>query len=248
MRFEDKSLSANRPPTSDPEKDSIEHENDPAFQAHKAEFYRLRHEFFKRGLEPDLECLDPRNCGQPLERYTDAEGVDHEVCTGPLCDNCRESAAWEVRSELYKRLAETPDEDTPVTSEDPVNIREFSLRINIRSTMQQIQKDLAQQVKTVTENVRSEKSTTLLLRDYPTGHRTGHKDTFEYWRRCLQVFDLYGEYRSWEKVAEVMGRTRYASKSGSHTRPKSSFIKDVREDHKKALQLIESALHGTFPY
>lgn len=226
------------------------YEDDPEFLQYKQEFYRLRYEFFKKAPEPAGECA----CGEPAGQYVDAEGTPHYVCTEPMCDSCQDWAAWELRGELYRRLAENPNDDTPVKPDDSVNIRDFTIRVNIRATMEQINVDITQQVKSIMLQIQEAKTGTTLLRDWlrgETGKRRpgGAKDTFAQWRRCLDVYNRRENDEPWEGIAlSLYSDYREGAQHGkTGVKPKGTLTRDARNDYEEAGRLIASALRGTFP-
>lgn len=256
MKFEEmlKKIWAKRPPEEVPpqEKPHIPHyEADPNFLQQKRERYRLQYEFFKRAPEPTGECLDPETCGQPGGQFFDAEGKAHHTFSSEhLCENCRAWAKWEVRRECYRRLAENPDDDTNVSPNDAANIREFSVRVNAKSTMEQIGEEIDRQVKEIKRRLREEKAKGLIVRDWlrtEQGKRraTGKKDPLVYWRRCLKVYDLKTECGyGWEAIGVLIEQARTKRRC---KKPKGTLTRAVRDDFEEAERLIRSAAHGTFP-
>lgn len=216
------------------------HSKDPDSLEYKREFYRLQHEFFKRGKEPAGECLDPEHCG----------------VNSILCDNCHEWAGWEIRGENYRYLAENPDKDTSVPADDPANMRKFTIQVNIRSDGHDIETEIDRQVKAIKQKISEERRFRHgLLRDRLKGKGgkslpTGGKDTFRYWRRCLDAYDLRQGGVSWEQIGQ---KHDDGYKAGSPfgkiggIKPKGSYTSAARDDYKEAERLINSALNGTFP-
>lgn len=217
------------------------YEQDPDFHAYKREFYRLRYEFFKRAKGPDGDCLDQKACGKG----------------GPLCPNCHAKAKWELQGDTYKHLAEA-ETDTGVNPEDTVNLRDFTIRVNMRSTMKQMEAEIDRQIKLIKRQIKEAKGTKLIVRDYHHAHRGGKKDTHAYWRRCLDVYDRIQSGESLLHIATESSRTSFkdrrteaekrpGGKPEPGVKPPGTIKSEIRDDYAEAERLIKSAASGTFP-
>lgn len=202
------------------------------FLEYKAEFYRLRYEFFKLAPEPTAPCLAPESCSQ--SQY--------------MCENCKLWAEWEVKDACYKRLAENPDNDTslPVDSEENI-IRLNRIEFNRTHTMQDIEAAIKRQCNLALQQARKTNSGTLILRD-PLRNAAGKyhsKNRFAYWQRCLKVYFLRMQGQGWEAIGCDIGKI--SSKKTDKVLPKGTVTRDVRDDFAEAERLITSAVDGSFP-
>ena len=202
------------------------------FLEYKAEFYRLRYEFFKLAPEPDGPCLAPELCSK--SQY--------------MCENCKRWAEWEIKGACYKRLAENPDNDTSLPVDAVENIMALNcIEFNRTHAMPDIETVIRQQFNLALQQARKINSGTLILRD-PLRNVAGKyysKDLFAYWRRCLIVYSLRMDGHGWEDIGCDIGKI--SSKKTDKVLPKGTVTRDVRNDFAEATRLITNAVGGSFP-
>jgi len=202
------------------------------FREYKAEFYRLRYDFFKLAPEPDGPCLAPESCSQSQF----------------MCVNCKRWAEWEIKDVCYKRLAENPDNDTSLPVDAVENVIALNvIEVNRTHAMHDIEAAIKHQCNLALQQARKINSGTLILRDHlrNVAGKYYSKDQFAYWRRCLKVYFLRMQGQGWEAIGCDVGKI--SSKKTGKVLPKGTVTRDVRNDFTEATRLITNAVGGNFP-